>query len=210
MIDSNILTPAEYGRLLEATPAEHRCAVQFLFQAGVRLGELRGLAWTDIDFASSRVLIRRQRSGLTGELAVPKTEAGTRWIDLLPELVTELKKHRLRTQGEFCFLLDERNWRSRVWHPALRRAGLRAIRIHDARHSHASWLIAAGADIVAVSRRLGHSDPAVTLRVYSHFVQRRGAADWAQHWPLSWRRSAEVAERWQLSRLSVVSSKKLQ
>lgn len=49
------------------------------------------------------------------------------------------------------------------------------IRIHDARHSHASWLIAAGADIVAVSRRLGHSDPAVTLRVYSHFVQRRGA-----------------------------------
>lgn len=176
VIDSNILTPAEYERLAEATPAEHCCAVQFLFQTGVRLGELRGLAWTDIDFASSRVLIRRQRSGLTGELAQPKTEAGTRWIDLPGALVTELKKHRLRTPGELCFQFDERNFRGRVWAPSLRRAGLRAVRIHDARHSHASWLLAAGADIVAVSRRLGHSDPAVTLRVYSHFVQRRGAA----------------------------------
>lgn len=176
VIDSNILTPAEYEQLVAATPEEHRCAVQFLFQTGVRLGELRGLAWTDIDWASARVLIRRQRSGLTGELTQPKTEAGTRWIDLPAELVTELKRHRLRTRGEFVFTFDERNWRSRVWAPSLRRAGLRAVRIHDARHSCASWLIAAGADVVAVSRRLGHSDPAVTLRVYSHFVQRRGAA----------------------------------
>ncbi|HEX4269597.1 MAG TPA: hypothetical protein VHY36_17045 [Steroidobacteraceae bacterium] len=60
-------------------------------------------------------------------------------------------------------------------HPALRRAGLRRIRIHDARHTHASWLLAAGANIVAFSRRLGDSDPGVTLKVYSHFVQRRGA-----------------------------------
>lgn len=176
VIDSNILTPVEYELLLGATPTEHRCAVQFLFQTGVRLGELRGLAWSDIDFDGARVLIRRQRSGLTGELAQPKTEAGTRWIDLPAELVMELKKHRLRTRGEFCFQFDERNWRSRVWAPSLRRAGLRAVRIHDTRHSHASWLLAAGADVVAVSRRLGHSDLAVTLRVYSHFVQRRGAA----------------------------------
>jgi integrase len=113
---------------------------------------------------------------MTGELVAPKTAAGTRWIDLPAELVTELKKHRLRTPGEFVFTFDARNWRNRTWHPALRRAGLRRIRIHDARHSHASWLLAAGADVVAVSRRLGHSDPGVTLKVYSHFVQRRAGA----------------------------------
>ena len=73
------------------------------------------------------------------------------------------------------FPLDARNWRSRVWHPALRRAGLRSIRIHDARHTHASLLIAAGADIVAVSRRLGHANPAITLSVYSHAHQARNA-----------------------------------
>lgn len=85
-------------------------------------------------------------------------------------------RHDKSGAGKFPFDFDERNWRTRVWYRALHAAGLRRIRIHDARHSHASWLLAAGADVVAVSRRLGHSDPAVTLKVYSHFVQRRGAA----------------------------------
>jgi integrase len=177
VIDSNILTPSEYERLLEATPAEHRCAVQFLFQTGVRLGELRGLAWSDLDFDGARVLIRRQRSGLTGELTEPKTEAGIRWIDLPSGLVMELRKLKLRSgASKFPFEFDERNWRTRVWYRALHNAQLRRVRIHDARHTCASWLLATGADVVAVSRRLGHSDPGVTLKVYSHFVQRRGAA----------------------------------
>ena len=68
---------------------------------------------------------------------------------------------------------DARNFRSRRWHPALRRAGLRAIRIHDAGHTHASLFIAAGAGVVAVSRQLGHGNPAITLGVYSHAFQRR-------------------------------------
>jgi hypothetical protein len=71
---------------------------------------------------------------------------------------------------------DERNWRSRIWHPALRRAGLRSVRIHDARHTHASLLIGSGADIVAVSRRLGHGNPAITLSTYSHAFARRDTA----------------------------------
>jgi integrase len=84
----------------------------------------------------------------------------------------DLKTHRLRTPGEVMFPLDPRNFRSRVWHPALHRAGLRAIRIHDARHTHASLLIAAGADVVAVSRRLGHANPNITLTTYSHLFKR--------------------------------------
>ena len=173
VIDSNILAPREIALLIEAAPAEHRTAFKFLFNSGVRLGELLGLKWTDVDWASSRIIVRRQRNGLDNELSAPKTKAGTRWIDLPGDLMMELKGLRLRTPGEFMFPLDARNFRSRVWHPALRRAGLRAIRIHDARHTHASLLIAAGADVVAVSRRLGHSNPAITLGVYSHAFQRR-------------------------------------
>lgn len=52
--------------------------MQFLFLTGVRLGELVGAMWSDLDWASSRVLIRRQRCGLTGELTTQKTDAGTR------------------------------------------------------------------------------------------------------------------------------------
>ena len=44
------------------------------------------------------------------------------------------------------------------------------IRFHDLRHTHASALIAAGASIKAVSRRLGHADVAITLRVYAHLM----------------------------------------
>jgi hypothetical protein len=143
----------------------------------VRFGELAGLMWSDFDSESGRVIIRRQRSGLTGELTTPKTRAGIRWIDLPAGLAEELRTaHRLRTKGEFIFPLDERNFRSRVWHGNLRRAGLRAVRIHDARHTHASLLIAAGADVAAVSRRLGHSNPAITLTTYSHAFQRRDTA----------------------------------
>ena len=177
IIDANILTPSEIARLLPQFKAgTDRVAAEFLFNTGVRFGELLGLQWEDFDWATGRVLIRRQRSGITGELTAPKTKAGTRWIDLSGDLLVGLKRHRLATPGEFVFPLDERNWRSRVWHPAFRRAGLRSIRIHDARHTHASLLIAAGADVVAVSRRLGHANPSITLTVYSHVFERRDAA----------------------------------
>ncbi|MEO7775031.1 MAG: site-specific integrase [Steroidobacteraceae bacterium] len=176
VIDQQILSPAEIARLVNAVPADHRTTVNFLFRTGVRFGELLGAMWSDVDWASSRVLIRRQRSGMTGELTAPKTQAGTRWIDLDAQLIKELKALRLRTPGDFVFPLAERNWRSRVWHPSLRRAGLRSVRIHDARHRHASLLIAAGADVVAVSRRLGHANPSITLTVYSHVFARRDAA----------------------------------
>ncbi len=173
VIDQNILTPAEVEALINSTDPEHRCGIRFLFMTGVRFGEFGGLQWTDMDWANNRVVIRRQRSAITGEMTAPKTNAGTRWIDLPADLIVQLKIHRLRTPGDLMFPVDERNFRSRVWHPALRRAGLRSIRIHDARHTHASLLIGSGADIVAVSRRLGHSNPAITLTTYSHAFARR-------------------------------------
>jgi integrase len=176
VIDENIFTPAEVERLIAHTDRAHRCAVRFLFMTGMRLGELGGLRWNDVDWASSRIIVRRQRSAIDGEMTAPKTRAGTRWIDLPAGLITELKGHRLVTQGEYVFPIDERNWRTRVWHPALRRAGLRSIRIHDARHTHASLLIGSGADIVAVSRRLGHANPSITLTTYSHAFARRDTA----------------------------------
>lgn len=53
---------------------------------------------------------------------------------------------------------------------AIKKGGVKRIRIHDFRHSHASNLIAFGANIVAVSRRLGHSDVSMTLKVYTHLI----------------------------------------
>ena len=68
---------------------------------------------------------RRRRCALRGPRRLP--------------LRCDVRASALKTPGEFMFPGDERNWRSRVWHPSLRRAGLRSIRIHDARHTHASY-----------------------------------------------------------------------
>jgi|ERR1700685_2158142 integrase len=69
--------------------------------------------------------------------------------------------------------MDQYNFRSRVFYPALRRAKLRRVRVHDLRHGAASMMIAAGCDIASVSRQLGHANVAVTLGVYSHWFQKR-------------------------------------
>ena len=60
--------------------------------------------------------------------------------------------------------------------PALERAGLERVRWHDLRHVYASLLIAQGAPVTFVSAQLGHADPAITLKVYSHLW---GAAEHA-------------------------------
>jgi len=75
--------------------------------------------------------------------------------------------------------LDAPNLINRGFKPALRRAGLREIRLHDLRHTCASLLLSAGIDVVAVSRLLGHSSPIVTLNIYSHAIRkdRAGVTD---------------------------------
>jgi len=60
---------------------------------------------------------------------------------------------------------------TRNFKSALEASGYPKITIHDLRHSHASYLIGSGANVVAVSRRLGHSDVNITLKVYTHILK---------------------------------------
>lgn len=60
----------------------------------------------------------------------------------------------------------------RVKDNAINKSNVRRIRVHDLRHSHASNLIANGINIVAVSKRLGHSDVNMTLKVYTHLIKK--------------------------------------
>ena len=57
---------------------------------------------------------------------------------------------------------------SRDWRRFVQAHKLPAVRFHSLRHSHASALIAAGVDILSVSRRIGHADASITLKVYGH------------------------------------------
>jgi integrase len=76
--------------------------------------------------------------------------------------------------------LQYSNFQSRVWTPTVKEAGLRHVpKIHSLRHSHGSWLLAEGVDLMTVSRRLGHESIQTTINVYGHISARseRAAAD---------------------------------
>jgi len=185
-IDGAIFNPLEITRAVAAADPYWCTALLVLFYGGLRLGELLGLSWQDVELGSSRLFVRRQLCGQSGVLRPPKTAAGQRFVSLPPFVIAVLREWKLACPtGPLDLVfpnadggpMDQHNFHKRAWRPALRRAGLRHIRVHDARHSCASMWIATGADVVAVSRALGHRDPSITLKVYSHLFSRRSQSD---------------------------------
>ena len=181
------LTRAEAQQFLMAV-SEHAPREYALFltalRAGLRLGELVGLQWGDIDFNGRFIEVRRQI--VNGEITTPKNGTGRR-VDMsaqlstaLRQLLTERKEEKLRRGWKdmpawvFCTPeggpIDGDNLRHRVFYRVLEKAGLRRVRLHDLRHTMASLLLQAGAPITYVSRQLGHADPSITLRVYAHYL----------------------------------------
>jgi len=179
-MEETVLGPTELQRLVSATVPEWRCGVMLLAYGGLRIGEMLGVTWDDIELDAARVLVRRQLAGDTGTLRDTKTRAGRRFVPLRPSMVKALREWKLGCpKGALGLVNPNRdggpmnhfNFRSRVFRPALRRAGLRRVRVHDLRHSAASIWLAAGVDIAEVSRALGHASPLVTMSVYAHWVE---------------------------------------
>ena len=155
---------------------------------GMRRGELCALAWAalDLDKAAVRVeqSLEETKDGL--RFKAPKTVHGRRTISLPASVVEILREHRRRQIEQRLLLglgrlggedlvfarLDGSPYPpdtlSRDWWRAVNALNLPRIMFHALRHSHASALIAAGLDVVTVSRRLGHGSPAITLGVYAH------------------------------------------
>ncbi len=110
----------------------------------------------------------------------PKTKAGRRVIQIPEELVAALKRWKLqcpKSDEELVFpmpdgqpICRDRLLRTRFY-PALARARLRRVTFHSLRHSCASAMIAAGAAITEVQNQLGHSNPSITLGIYSHWFK---------------------------------------
>jgi integrase len=110
----------------------------------------------------------------------PKTKKGLRDITIAPQLAAILKRWKIQAPlSEYDLVFTTADGRSirrsvalrrGLW-PALRRAGLHIVNMHSLRHSFASALIAKGAPVTEVKSILGHSSPAVTLNVYSHWFR---------------------------------------
>jgi integrase len=190
-LDDAVLSPAEIRRLLEATPeGVYRLLVETAILTGARLSELLALRWSDTDLQGKQIYIRR--AWRERQYTLPKTRTSTRKIDLPERLVQELRLWRLRcpktADGTLDLVFANRkgrplsptNFSTRIFRPALKRAGItRRIRFHDLRHTHASLQLAQGVDVVRVSRALGHANVSTTLNIYAHAMPREnnGNAD---------------------------------
>ncbi len=155
----------------------------------MRLGELLGLKWADVDIEAGVLYVRRGLYRVRGEWVEgePKSAAGKRKITL-PALATAiLKEHRLAKLE--ARLKAGPNWEDnglvfatvtgRPIHPGdirrtlkaiLGRACLPRIRFHDLRHNHATILLKEGVNPRVVQERLGHAAVSMTLGTYSHVL----------------------------------------
>jgi integrase len=179
------LSPTEFAVLLDQVQGwREKALVQMLAGTGLRWSEATALQVHDLDLdVRQAVDVRRawKRRGSTFILGSPKTNRSRRSLGLSHELVLALAPLTAgRDPGEFLFtttqghVVRHNNFFNRVWKPAVidaRHAGLpKAPRIHDLRHTHASWLIAEKVSLPAIQRRLGHESITTTIDRYGHLA----------------------------------------
>lgn len=193
--EGDVLTMEQVHRLVVHVRDPYKPAVWLLLLAGLRPAELCGLRVCDLDVEGHLVHVRQTllplhafaTEGFQMVAGPPKTPAGVRTIPVpewlcadVAELLADRAARRGEavTPGEALFQtrygnpLNRDKLRANVIRPALRAAGLpETFRTYDLRHSHASLLIDLGANLLALAQRMGHSDPAVTLRVYGHLFE---------------------------------------
>jgi integrase len=177
--DRRILSRDELTAVLNAAEEPYKTLIAAAAVLGTRLGETLGLTWGDVDFEQGIVHVRYQidRFGQRVEL---KTARSRRIVEMPGSLIAALRALRLRSAhngpDDLVFAsrtggpMEHENVRRRGLRRAYQRARLpgRTPTFHELRHSHASAWIAEGGDLVELSSRLGHRDPAITASIYSH------------------------------------------
>jgi integrase len=173
-----------------AVIAEHRLRTAWHLAAmtGMRRGEVLGLRWHDVDLTSGRLAVRHTLVSVRYQIkdSTPKSHQA-RTIDLDAGTVTELVEHRSRqaderrawgpgyVESDLVFRREDGSPMhpdlfSQAFESEVRRSGLPRVRLHDLRHTHATIALRAGVPVKVISERLGHEDPAFTMKQYAHVI----------------------------------------
>ncbi|MDX1888864.1 tyrosine-type recombinase/integrase [Mycolicibacterium sp. 050158] len=186
--DMTFLEPTEFQLLLAHVTEYWRPLVEFLVASGARWSEATALKPADVDRVAGTVRIRRAwKTGAGGyTLGVPKTKKSVRTIN-----VAAATLEHLDYTGEWLFTNSGRgrhgdvnapvrihSFNPNVWTPAVARARAAGLtkkpRVHDLRHTCASWLIQSGRPLPAVQQHLGHESIQTTVGVYGHLDRSSG------------------------------------
>ena len=183
------VAPDDLKRLLDsADQTRYGPLVTVALLTGLRMGELLGLRWQDVDFDNSVLCVQQTCQWLSGMGFIfrqPKSYRSVRPVALSPDTVERLRQCRVRQLEErlaagtayedkglvFADALGRplhphTLWDA--WRRIVKAANLPRLRFHDLRHAHASLLMAQGVHPKIVSERLGHSSVSITLDIYSH------------------------------------------
>ena len=174
--------------LLSSEDTKYKVAIILTVFTGVRLGELMGLEWQDVDFKNGIISINRSSQYLSDMgvfTKVPKTESSIREIAIPEFIISLLEEYKLWYEeqksiyGELWTNSDRLFVQAdgKPMHPStiskwfvkyVGQIGLPVINFHGLRHTNASLLVAQNVDIAVISARLGHAQISTTLDFYVH------------------------------------------
>lgn len=184
-----VLNEKQVSIILEKAKNTPYYALLFVaIRTGLRRGELLGLRWKDIDWDKKTISVK-QTLGYTKDngyfFKLPKTKKSRRTIKVDADVLTTLKQHRKKIAENKLFFGQQYKDKGLVfcqvdgkpmhpdtpskWFPKfLEKINLPRLNFHCLRHTHASLMLKAGADIKQISERLGHSSIQITYDIYSH------------------------------------------
>ena len=181
-------TAEEARKLIEAVPPSERALWGLAFYAGLRSGEIAALRWRDVDLDASEVHVRGAWCHKTKTAIEPKSVAAVRVVPMPRALREILVEHRGRVDDARSEALVASNRSGRPFDPSVvykradsawLSAGLNRITLHEARHTFASLMVAAGVPIEDLSEFMGHASINITIKRYRHLYPdaRRRAAE---------------------------------
>lgn len=185
--EMNFWTQEEFETFIEFVKDKPISYYAFLtlYWTGIRLGELLALSLTDFDADEKTLSITKSYQRINGRdvITEPKTAKGKRVITLPDFLVAELEEYVSKLYGMMAndrLFMITKSYLEKEMIRGVELSGVKKIRLHDLRHSHASLLISKlGAQPNLVAERLGHEKIQTTLSIYSHLYpnQSRNLAD---------------------------------
>ena len=177
------LAADDLHRLATAVAEPYRPVIYVAGVLGLRWSEVAGLRVRHLDFLRRTVTVTETLAEVNGRLqpAATKSRAGIRTLAVPPFLMDMLAAHlAIRSRpgpDELVFTspagapLRGTNFRTRVWEPAVRQAGLESLTFHGLRHAAASFMVDGGEHPRVIQHRLGHSTARLSLELYAHVSQ---------------------------------------
>ena len=173
--EMNFWTKEEFDKFIDAIMNKQQSYMAFmtLFWTGIRIGELLALNVADVDFEKRTISIMKsyQRMGGRDVITEPKTPKSKRVIAIPQFLAVDLQDYvnsMYGVQGEDRLFPITKYYLEHEMQRGIKESGVKRIRIHDLRHSHASLLVEMGFSPLEIANRLGHEKTETTLNTYSH------------------------------------------